>query len=157
MHKEWPETHPDLSPGASGKRGAFDLAVLSPKALVSATLEQFRQGRITASIVVEVGLDYGMKHLEDDGKKMLDSGVSGAYLLHLSRVRDMNANAIEVYATDPPDICASPTCTTTRTAAHCTSDWATARYIPPRLIFTASTEPGFMSGEACASGSSITE
>lgn len=102
VHKEWPETRPDLSPGASGKRGAFDLAVLSPDALAAGTLEQFRQGRIAAPIVIEVGLDYGQKHLEDDGKKMLDSGVTAPYILHLARVRDVNATAIEAYVSAPP-------------------------------------------------------
>lgn len=102
VHKEWPETRPDRSPGASGKRGAFDLAVVSPEGLASASLEQFRQGRIAAPIVVEVGLDYGQKHLEQDGKKMLDSGVRAAFLLHLSRVRDLDTKAIEAYATAPP-------------------------------------------------------
>ncbi len=52
--------------------------------------------------MIEVGLDYGKKHLEDDGKKMLDSGVRAAYLLHLSRVRDVNVSAIEAYASTPP-------------------------------------------------------
>ncbi len=102
VHKEWPETRPDLSPGASGKRGAFDLAVMSPEGLAAATLEQFRQGRIAAPIVIEVGLDYGQKHLEGDGKKMLDSGVEVPYLLHLSRVRDVNATEIEAYVSAPP-------------------------------------------------------
>ncbi len=102
VHKEWPETRPDLSPGASGRRGAFDLAVVSPEGLAAASLERFRQGRIAAPIVIEVGLDYGQKHLEDDGKKMLKSGVRAAYLLHLSRVRDVNATAIEAYVSTPP-------------------------------------------------------
>ena len=102
VHKEWPETRPDVSPGASGRRGAFDLAVVSPEGIAAATLEQFRQGRIAAPIVIEVGLDYGQKHLQDDGKKLLDSGVQAAYLLHLSRVRDANAEAIERYVKDPP-------------------------------------------------------
>jgi hypothetical protein len=102
VHKEWPETRPDVSAGASGKRGAFDLVVVSPEGLAAATLEQFRQGRIAAPIVIEVGLDYGHKHLEDDGKKMLDSGVRAAYQLHLSRVRDVNAEVIENYVKDPP-------------------------------------------------------
>jgi len=102
VHKEWPETHPDLSPGASGKRGAFDLAVLSPQGLAAATLEQFRQGRVAAPIVIEVGLDYGQKHLTQDGKKMIDSGVTAPYVLHLSRVRDVNVPAIEAYVSAPP-------------------------------------------------------
>ncbi len=52
--------------------------------------------------MIEVGLDYGQKYLEDDGKKMLDSDVRAPYLLHLSRVRDVNAKAIEAYASTPP-------------------------------------------------------
>lgn len=102
VHKEWPETRPDLSPGASGKRGAFDMVVMSPEGLAAASLEQFRQGRIAAPIVIEVGLDYGKKHLEDDGMKMFDSGVRVPYLLHLSRVRDVNTTVIEAYVGAPP-------------------------------------------------------
>ncbi len=102
VHKEWPETHPDRTPGASGRRGAFDLVVMSPEGLATASLEQFRQGRIAAPIAIEVGLDYGRQHLEDDGSKMLESGVRVPYILHLSRVRDSNATAIEVYVDTPP-------------------------------------------------------
>ena len=103
VHKEWPETRPDLSPGASGRRGAFDLAVLSPaRNRCCHSPEQFRQGRIAAPIVIEVGLDYGHRHLEADGKKLLDSGVAAPYLLHLSRVPDVNAVAIEAYVSAPP-------------------------------------------------------
>jgi hypothetical protein len=83
VHKEWPETIAD--PGAG--RGLFDLAILTPDQLGNATEKQFRQGRISAPIVIEVSLDYGFKHLDQDHQKLLQSKVVAPYLLHLSRIR----------------------------------------------------------------------
>ena len=100
-HKEWPETFPDRSVGAT-QRGSFDLAVVSPQQFASASRQKFRQGRIAAPVVVEVGLDYGLKHLQADGKKMLDSHVRAPYILHLSRVGSLDVDAIEAYAVAPP-------------------------------------------------------
>ena len=59
IHKEWPETLPGRD---ADRRGLFDLAVLAPSQLAQASIDQFRQGRIHAPIVVEVGLDYGRAH-----------------------------------------------------------------------------------------------
>lgn len=83
VHKEWPETVPG---GPEARRGSFDLVVLAPQQLREAELAQFRQGRIEAPIVIEVGLDYGLRHLEQDMSKLLNSGVAHPYVLHLSRV-----------------------------------------------------------------------
>ena len=44
------------------------------------------QGRIEPSIVIEVGLDYGLKHLDGDICKLLTSKVPHPYLIHLSRI-----------------------------------------------------------------------
>lgn len=97
VHKEWPETRADLSPGSSGKRGAFDLAVLAPGRIAKAHLDQFRQGRLAAPFVIEVGLDYGLWHLEQDAQKLLHSGVEAPYLLHLSRAPVHDVGAVEKY------------------------------------------------------------
>ncbi len=96
VHKEWPETRPDLTPGSSGKRGAFDLAVLAPELILNAHLAQYRQGRLAPPVVIEVGLDYGLWHLEQDAEKLLNSRVEAPYLLHLSRLPVADARQREV-------------------------------------------------------------
>jgi hypothetical protein len=82
VHKEWPETkrRPET------RRGNFDLAVLPPGALSSASPDSFRKGLIVAPIAIEIGLDYGVGHLADDQDKLLHSRVPHGYLLHLTRV-----------------------------------------------------------------------
>lgn len=71
---------------STGPRGLFDIAVLAPSQLGSATIEQFRGGHVDAPIAIEVGLDYGFEHLLQDRDKLLHSHVPVPYLLHLSRV-----------------------------------------------------------------------
>jgi hypothetical protein len=83
IHKEWPETRPGRD---TDRRGLFDLAVLAPSQLAQASIDQFRQGRIHAPIVVEVGLDYGRAHLEQDLEKLRNSEVPYAYVVHFSRL-----------------------------------------------------------------------
>jgi hypothetical protein len=87
IHKEWPET---VVRGGRGKpverRGLFDIVVLAPVQFEEVTLEQFVQGRIEPPIVIEVGLDYGLKHLDGDICKLLTSDVHHPYLIHLSRI-----------------------------------------------------------------------
>ena len=87
IHKEWPET---VVRGGRGKtverRGLFDIVVLAPVQFDEVTLEQFLQGRIEPPIVIEVGLDYGLKHLEGDIDKLVTSDVPHPYLIHLSRI-----------------------------------------------------------------------
>lgn len=82
VHKEWPETIP--RPNKRG-RGNFDIAILSRDQLRAATLDEFRDGRIAAGIVIELGLDYDLKHLSDDAAKLENSRVSRAYLVNLVR------------------------------------------------------------------------
>jgi hypothetical protein len=86
VHKEWPETRPRVVGDDRPPRGRFDFAVLAPSQVRQASLEQFRDGRIAAPIVVEVGLDYPLKHLTDDEAKLRNSEVPHGYLLHLSRI-----------------------------------------------------------------------
>ena len=92
VHKEWPETRhrPDV------RRGNFDLAILSPGSLVSATPDTFCKGLIAAPIAIEIGLDYGVGHLADDQDKLLHSRVPHGYLLHLTRVGADDARVTEI-------------------------------------------------------------
>ena len=87
IHKEWPET---VVRGGRGKtverRGLFDVVVLAPAQFEQVTLEQFLQGRIEPPIAIEVGLDYGLKHLKGDIEKLVASDVPHPYLIHLSRI-----------------------------------------------------------------------
>jgi hypothetical protein len=87
VHKEWPETVVRVDRGKTvERRGLFDIVVLAPAQFEEVTLEQFRQGRIEPPIVIEVGLDYGLKHLNGDIDKLLTSKVPHPYLIHLSRI-----------------------------------------------------------------------
>jgi hypothetical protein len=85
VHKEWPETIGRAE--KDGRRGSFDLAILSRDQLAAATLEEFRQGRIAASIVIEIGLDYGLDHLRNDHDKLVNSEVEAGFLIHFSRAK----------------------------------------------------------------------
>lgn len=91
LHKEWPETIP--RPDKKG-RGNFDLAILAPNQLQEATLPQFVGGHIAAAIVIEVGLNYGFSHLDDDRKKLLNSEVEAGYLLDLRRIGTPDESSI---------------------------------------------------------------
>lgn len=85
IHKEWPtEPSPNSNP-QEGKRGNFDLAVLSPGKIAACSAAAFKEGRITPEIAIEMGLNYNIKHLEDDLKKILEYGVGHGYLIHLVR------------------------------------------------------------------------
>ena len=87
IHKEWPETVVRVDRGKTvERRGLFDIVVLAPAQFEQVTLEQFLQGRIEPPIVIEVGLDYGLKHLEGDIDKLRMSDVPHPYLIHLSRI-----------------------------------------------------------------------
>jgi hypothetical protein len=83
VHKEWPETTP--RPQKDGRRGNFDLAILSPDQVRAATQLDFRQGRIPAAIAIEMGLDYGYTHLADDHAKLINSAVPVGYLVDFRR------------------------------------------------------------------------
>ncbi len=102
VHKEWPETTPRDSAKKARHRGLFDLAVLAPSQLNQASLPQFRQGRIRPPIAIEVGLDYGLRHLKQDIGKLKNSHVTRAYLVHLSRVPVLEPEEIESTLLDLP-------------------------------------------------------
>ena len=81
VHKEWPETV-----ARTGRRGNFDLAVLSPALLRGCpSIRAFREGHLHAPIVIEIGLDYDAEHLAIDAKKLLHSKPKYGYLIHLVR------------------------------------------------------------------------
>jgi len=96
IHKEWPEYIP--RPEKRNRRGNIDLCILSPEKLKSCTYEEFRQGKIEPDIAIEIGLDYKLKHLEKDSKKLLNSSVNCGYLIHLVRhdIAD-NFDAVEKF------------------------------------------------------------
>jgi hypothetical protein len=81
VHKEWPET---IARDAQ-KRGNFDIAIVAPAQLAVASLQDFREGRIAAPIVIEMGLDYDAAHLAADEEKLVNSAVPHPYLVHLMR------------------------------------------------------------------------
>ncbi len=104
VHKEWPETRPREKDGAPAGQGNFDLAVLAPAQVEKASVEQFRTGRIDPAIVIEIGLDYGLRHFEQDAEKLCNSAIAVPYLIHLSRLPLRETTSIEdaVTACEPP-------------------------------------------------------
>ena len=99
LHKEWPETIPQ----ENTKRGNFDLAVLTPRQLQNCNVDQFWNGELPAPIVIEMGLDYGSRHLARDRYKLIHSQVPHGYLVHFTRInRDpVVENIIEDIIRDP--------------------------------------------------------
>ena len=95
VHKEWSETRAELGATGALVKGNFDIGVLSPAQIGTATLKQFRAGRIDAPLAIEVGLDYGCDHLEKDAAKLVHSEVPVPYLLHLSRLKVTDQAATE--------------------------------------------------------------
>jgi hypothetical protein len=92
IHKEWPE----YIPRQNKIRGKFDLAILSPENLKEYSLGDYLQGRIEAPIVIEIGLNYKMKHFLEDLAKLSNSNVYMGYLIHLARKEMVdNDSAIE--------------------------------------------------------------
>jgi hypothetical protein len=82
IHKEWPET----IPRSGSRRGNFDLAVLSPTVISGCRhLDEFREGRLPAPFVIEMGLDYDCGHLANDVSKLLNSRPYQGYLIHFDR------------------------------------------------------------------------
>jgi hypothetical protein len=87
IHKEWSETVTRVGRGKTvERRGLFDIVVLAPAQFEKVTLEQFLRGRIEPPIAIEVGLDYGLKHIDGDIAKLCTSKVPHPYLIHLSRI-----------------------------------------------------------------------
>lgn len=101
VQKEWPETLPRRDEkDPDRKRGNFDLAILGPPALDKGnhmTIEDFKDGRIRPAVVIEVGLDYPLKHLAHDVTKLTHSEVRHGYLVHLARPRGEPRKDVEEY------------------------------------------------------------
>lgn len=95
VHKEWPETIADHGSNGAVKRGNFDIGLLTPDQVRKATLKQFRAGRIDVALAIEVGLDYGFKHLEQDANKLRHSHIPVPYLVHFSRINVKDQAATE--------------------------------------------------------------
>ncbi|EEF63310.1 hypothetical protein [Pedosphaera parvula] len=83
VHKEWPE--PQKS-GTRPRRGNFDLAVLKPTAQ-NWGLDDFRYGRAPLVAAIEIGLNYSLRHLQGDLRKLQESGVPNRYLIHFATPR----------------------------------------------------------------------
>jgi hypothetical protein len=84
VHKEWPETY--ARPEKGNRRGNFDVVVLSPRLLATCpTIEDFREGRLAPPFVIELGLDYGIRHIARDARKLINSRPYRGYLVHLTR------------------------------------------------------------------------
>jgi hypothetical protein len=89
IHKEWP--WPDK--GSKPKRATFDFAILTPEYIKNGckSLEDFCEGHTCPPIIIEIGLDYDIKHLKKDNKKLEGFLKSGhqfkGYLIHLTRNR----------------------------------------------------------------------
>jgi len=82
IHKEWPEQK--AREDKNGRRGNFDLAILSPESLRRADLYEFTEGRIEPDFAVEMGLNYNLDHLINDDRKLCNSGYTeSGYLVHL--------------------------------------------------------------------------
>ena len=96
IHKEWPET---VNRPEKAGRGNFDLAILSREQLAAASVDQFLDGRIAASIVIEMGLDYPLSHLQADHEKLVNSEVIAGFLVHFGRKRPRDI-ATEQYLLD---------------------------------------------------------
>src|ERR1051325_5881343 len=84
VHKERQETF--ARPEKNNRRGNFDVVVLSPKLLATCpTIEDYRQGRLSAPFVIEMGVDYDIHHLANDARKLINSRPHRGYLVHLTR------------------------------------------------------------------------
>jgi hypothetical protein len=93
IHKEWPET----IAREGNRRGNFDLSILSPKLLETCgNMRTFREGRLQAPIVIEMGLDYDAEHLAEDAKKLMNSKPKHGYLIHLGRELPREPEAEEI-------------------------------------------------------------
>jgi hypothetical protein len=83
IHKEWPE-----NVAWRGTRGNFDIVILSPTQFYSIpkpNIDDFSKGIIPPPIVIECGLNYNIKHLNDDLDKIIKNSPKYGYIVHLVR------------------------------------------------------------------------
>jgi hypothetical protein len=82
IHREWPEAK--MRPSKT-RRGMFDLGIIAPDQLRRTAVADFKDGRLTAPIAIEMGVDCDVTHLADDIDKLLNSEIPYAYLVHFLR------------------------------------------------------------------------
>lgn len=91
VHKEWPEYK--SRPGK--RRGNFDISIIAPDDLNSASYDDFNLGKLRPFAAIELGLNYDLNHLEQDAEKFQNSGIANSYLVHLVR-DEMVDNFVEL-------------------------------------------------------------
>lgn len=96
VHKEWPEQVP-VAVGA--RRANHDLAILAPdfSSLPEASLAEYCVGRIKPIVVIELGLDYGIRHLHKDVLTLKRNGVARGYIVHFDRRNGRPDEGLEAY------------------------------------------------------------
>lgn len=97
LQKEWPETIP--RPDKSRRRGSFDLAILGPRkgTELHLDLSSYCDGLLKPAFVFELGLDYGLNHLQQDELKLLNSEIQNGYLIHFARDTGESQKGVEEY------------------------------------------------------------
>lgn len=91
IHKEWPETYPRENntkrkdDNKNTRRGNFDLVILSPVQIKKCPPALFDEGRLIPPFIIEMGLNYGEDHLDQDKEKLENSKVMYGFLIHLER------------------------------------------------------------------------
>lgn len=104
LHKEWPGQTAIVDPRTGrGRRQSYDLAILDPASVKAHTLENFSRGTYEAPIVIELGLDYSLGHLEGDLSKFDVNQVPYPYVVHFSRKRTRLAGQVEQAILNAPD------------------------------------------------------
>jgi len=99
VHKEWPET----TRRERKRRGSFDLVVLTPGLLEKCgNLDAFLDGLLAPPIVIELGLDYGKRHLKGDLEKLCNSAIRHGFIVHLARDRRETAIDEEIRQLENP-------------------------------------------------------
>lgn len=78
VHKEW-------SRRGTSAGGHIDLCVLAPDDLKCCSFRDFREGHLRPAIAIELGVDYSLKHLRDDERKVIASESRVCFLVHLVR------------------------------------------------------------------------
>ena len=81
VHKEWPEAV--RRPGGPVRRGSYDLVILDPAEIKKHTDKDFIGGRIRPAIIIEMGLNYTLRHLKENNAKLDFCKAKGRYLIHL--------------------------------------------------------------------------
>jgi hypothetical protein len=96
IHKEWPSDRKiNLSGKGNETRQRYDIAILDPEVLAATKMGDFVNGVPSAAIVIELGLDYSLKHLKQDFEKLELNEARHAYVVHFSRKPTRQASKVE--------------------------------------------------------------